>query len=451
MLDSARLSGALEAGTVLGAYRIVEHLGRGGMGDVYRAHDEALDRSVALKTISPQLASDEEFLARFKAEARAAARMSHPNVVQNYFCGEHGGVSFFAMELVDGTSLGRELARRGTIPWREAARYAVEAARGLEAAHEAGLIHRDVKPDNLLLTKTGVVKVADFGLAKRNAEASQTATGVIVGTPRYMSPEQAQAAPLDHRSDMYSLGATLFHLISGKPVFEGASAVIVCTKHLNEPPPRLEGVPPLLAETVARLLAKKPEQRFATWREVGAALEASARTEDAALAPTTIDPASPPPPARREPASAQARVLAAVADFFVGPVAVAFSGLAVAGVKPGAVHLLALGLALVVALFLGRSVGQRLAEVELVDATGGPAPVAARVAHFFLGQANVFVGTVSLLPWWKPDLDALFGSAGQVWAFGDALISTGLVELAFGVLTGRSMLERAFDVRLVRR
>jgi serine/threonine-protein kinase len=234
----------LSAGSKLGPYRIVGHLGRGGMGDVYRAHDEGLDRAVALKTISPALLADGDFVTRFRAEARAAARIQHPNVVQVHYCGEDSGTFYFAMELVEGTSLGELVRSRGALPWSEAARLAAQVARALDAAHVHGVIHRDVKPENVLVASDGHAKVLDFGLAKRVEDAGTTASGVIVGTPRYMSPEQAQGEPLDARSDLYSLGATLFHTLAGKPVFDGSSPMKVCMRQVQEPPPDLGPLAP---------------------------------------------------------------------------------------------------------------------------------------------------------------------------------------------------------------
>ncbi len=291
-----RPASAFAAGTVLGTYRIVSHIGRGGMGDVYRALDVNLEREVAVKTIVKALGADESFVARFKEEAKAAARITHPNLVQVHAFGEHEGTLFFAMELVSGRSLGDRL-RDGPVPWREAARFAAQAARGLEAAAAHGVIHRDVKPENLLVGADGAVKVADFGLAKRlQSDAVNTASGVIVGTPRYMSPEQAQGDALDWRSDMYSLGATLFHLVAGRPVFDGNSAMKVCMKHIQEPPPSLAsvapGVPDQLSRTVGRMLSKRREERYASYAVLVAELEAIASGSGEAV--TVLAPAPAP-------------------------------------------------------------------------------------------------------------------------------------------------------------
>ena len=299
----------LAPGKKLGPYRIIEALGKGGMGCVYRARDENLDRDVALKTIIRALAADAAFVARFKSEAKAAARIGHPNLVQVYSWAEEAGTLFFAMELVAGRSLG-DILKGGPIPWPDAVRHALGAARGLDAAAAQGVIHRDVKPENLLLARDGTVKVADFGLAKRVEDtAHATQTGVIVGTPRYMSPEQAQGEPLDFRSDIYSLGATLFHLVAGRPVFDGASAMKVCMKHIQETPPLLAsvapGVPESLSRAVGRMLEKKREDRPASYAALAAELEAilaSVRPgETIPVVTPQATPAPTPPPSGPKP------------------------------------------------------------------------------------------------------------------------------------------------------
>ena len=322
----------LAAGVKLGTFRIVNHLGRGGMGDVYRAHDESLDRDVALKTVSPSLLADAEFVERFRAEAKSAARIQHPHVVQVFSAGEAEGVLFFAMELVEGRSLGDLLRAKGPFPWPEAARIGAQVARALESAHAHGVIHRDVKPENILLAPDGSAKVADFGLAKRVSEAGLTASGVIVGTPRYMSPEQAQGEPLDERSDMYSLGATLFHLLAGQPVFDGSSPMKVCLRHIQETPPDIgkvvPGLPVELSSCITRLLAKRREDRPASYAVLANELEAVARLmaetvkipstgkgtavppEVAGLARPAPPAGLPPPPAPSAPASASASSVA---------------------------------------------------------------------------------------------------------------------------------------------
>ena len=185
-----------------GPYRVEDRIGAGGMGVVYRALDEALQRQVALKTLLPALAADPEFVARFKREAQSAAALNHPNITQIYTIGQEGSVPFFAMELIRGRSLEAILREKGAIPAAEAAGYVLQAAKGLRHAAQKKLIHRDIKPSNLMLTEDGVVKITDFGLAKAaRSETQLTATGEILGSPGYISPEQASGAALDARSD----------------------------------------------------------------------------------------------------------------------------------------------------------------------------------------------------------------------------------------------------------
>jgi serine/threonine-protein kinase len=201
--------------------------------------------------------------ARFQREAELVARISHPNVVQVYGVGEHAGVPYFAMELVDGESLARTLAKGGPMEPVAALRLAAQIARGLQAAHDHGIVHRDVKPSNVLLTRgpTGVLaKIVDFGVAK-GGEAGLTGTGAVLGTADYMSPEQAQGHPLDHRSDLYSLGVTLFRMLAGSLPFSGESAIGVIYKHVNLPAPDLRDARPDLPVEIARLLAKVLEKQ----------------------------------------------------------------------------------------------------------------------------------------------------------------------------------------------
>jgi len=270
----------IAADSRLGAYRILARIGRGGMGEVYRARDDALARDVALKTIAPNFASEEGLVERFRTEAQAAARVSHANVVQVYSCGEHEGTLFFAMELVAGRSLAERLAE-GPIPWAEATNYALQAARGLEAAAREGVIHRDMKPENLLLREDGVVKVADFGLAKVVAGAAISATGTMLGTPRYMSPEQARGErDVDARTDMYSLGVTLFHALTGSPPFPEESGIVVMSRHLFDEVPSVRSLRPSIsqetANLVTRMTRRRREDRFANMAEVAEALSADA-------------------------------------------------------------------------------------------------------------------------------------------------------------------------------
>ncbi|MDA1139027.1 MAG: serine/threonine-protein kinase [Planctomycetota bacterium] len=263
--------------TSLGKYKLTEELGRGGMGTVYRAHDAQLRRDVALKVLPKEYCQDPVTVERFVREARALGNLHHPNLTAIYDVGEAGGRYFFAMELVKGRPLSDILYERGRLPWEEAVQVAVQILAGLEAAHAAGLIHRDLKPGNIMLNKDGRAILMDFGLAKRDGENSLTEDGIILGTPDYMSPEQAKGHTLDRRADLYSVGVVLFHILSGRVPYSGKSSIKVLEKHVHEPVPALSEIvhdlPEGLSSVVARLMAKKPEDRFQTAGEVGSALK----------------------------------------------------------------------------------------------------------------------------------------------------------------------------------
>lgn len=285
----------------LGGYEIIKTLGEGGMGRVYLANQTSLARHVALKVLSPRLASDSQFIARFTREAFAAAQLTHHNVVQIHDIGvEHSkdgsDTNFFSMELVEGRSLGAVVAKAGKLDPEKAVGYVLQAARGLKFAHDHGLIHRDVKPDNLLLNTQEVVKVADLGLVKRagvsepaaavtlsHAQAAAAAEGktlpsAVMGTPDYMPPEQARdAGAVDARADIYSLGCTLYEMLTGRAPFAGRSVEAVLAAHASEevvPPDRVaHQVPSSLSQIVRKMLAKRPEDRYANMDEVIVALE----------------------------------------------------------------------------------------------------------------------------------------------------------------------------------
>ncbi len=260
-----------QEGTYLGHYRLVQKLDEGGMGAVYKAHEAALDRYVAIKVLSPQLAQDEEFVRSFLREARAVAALNHPNIIQIYFIGQHDDYIYFAMEYIEGAALDR-LDKQAQKPspkeWLELIR---QAATGLQYAHNHGLIHRDIKPSNLLLNELKMVKVADFGLARAAGSAGDASLSVAdsMGTPEYMSPEEAQGEKTDHRSDIYALGATLFHLLAGKPPFTGASGTEIMMHQIHTPLPSLKklnaNVPQSICAFVEKCMAKDPADRFETY------------------------------------------------------------------------------------------------------------------------------------------------------------------------------------------
>jgi uncharacterized RDD family membrane protein YckC/predicted Ser/Thr protein kinase len=266
-------------GSRLRHFEVKQVIGRGAMGTVYLGHDTSLDRPVALKVLAPDIAHDPAMKERFVLEAQAQARLVHPNVVQMYFVGEaEGGIQFFAMEYVEGPALDAVLQKGSPVAWPEALGYAVSAARGLKAAQEAGFIHRDVKPSNLLLDGKGGVKIFDFGLVKSmKGDSSLTQAGSIVGSPYYMAPEQGRSESVDHRSDMYSLGCTLYHLLCARPPFDAPSPVGVISMHVTEraAPVRTvaPAVPAALERVVEKLMAKAPSDRYVGYNELLSALE----------------------------------------------------------------------------------------------------------------------------------------------------------------------------------
>lgn len=268
-------------GRRLGKYEITGVLGVGGMGVVLAAHDTSIERNVAIKVLPAELSSDEIALGRFFAEAKSAGKLSHPNTVTIYEISQEGDTCYLVMELVSGGSAEDKLQRQGACSVSEATRMVIEACQGLSAAHDAGLVHRDIKPANLLLTKDGTVKVSDFGLAKRtqNQTLQMTKVGQIIGTPYYMSPEQCESREADARSDVYSLGATYYGLLTGKnPYSESGSVVQVMYSHCNADPPDPReirtDVPAACAQIIERAMAKRPEQRYQTAAEMRVDLEA---------------------------------------------------------------------------------------------------------------------------------------------------------------------------------
>lgn len=266
-----------EIGT-LGPYRVIKLLGRGGMGAVYAAIDTRLDRRLALKVMHPEFAADPAARERFLREARAAAQVNHDNVVTVYEADERDGVPYIAMQPLEGCTLEEQMRKTGAPPLPEILRIAREAAEGLAAAHEIGLVHRDVKPSNLWLqAPTGRVKVLDFGLARPlDTRIAVTQTGAVIGTPAYMSPEQARGEHLDHRTDLFSLGAVLYRMCSGRLPFEGPTTIaVLMALGMEEPPPLRElkpSVPQALAKLIHEMLAKKASERPGSAAEVATRL-----------------------------------------------------------------------------------------------------------------------------------------------------------------------------------
>jgi branched-chain amino acid transport system ATP-binding protein len=266
-------------GKEIAGFHIEQKLGEGGMGSVYLASQVRLGRSVAFKILpTAMMVNNPRYLKRFIREAKAAARLSHANVVQVYDAGADLEVHYIAMEYVPGVGLHQLLRKYGSFTEEEAVMIALQAAKGLRAAAKEGIIHRDIKPANLMISREGLVKVADFGLAKDIAdEAVITAQGHVIGTPSYMSPEQCSGQPVDFRTDMYSLGITLFEMLTGQRPFAAESSYGIIRAHLTEPVPDIAravpGIHPRLAPVVHRLLAKKPDERFGDFDELVRELE----------------------------------------------------------------------------------------------------------------------------------------------------------------------------------
>jgi len=273
---------ALPSGTKLGPYVIVSPAGAGGMGEVYQARDARLNREVAIKVLPAAFVRDPERLRRFQQEAQAVAALNHPNILAVHDFGEHEGSPYMVTEFLEGETL-RERLRPGTLPVRKAAEYAEQVARGLAAAHEKGIVHRDLKPENIFVTRDGRVKILDFGLAKLTrlegavpsdaaTLASQTEPGMVMGTVGYMSPEQVKGQNADHRSDLFSFGAILYEMLSGKRAFHGDTSVETMSAILKQDPPELtetnRTVPPALERIVRHCLEKNPEERFQSARDV---------------------------------------------------------------------------------------------------------------------------------------------------------------------------------------
>lgn len=263
---------------VAGRYAIVEELGRGGMGAVFLANDLMLDREVAIKVLPPELAVQAVLRERFVREAKLAGSLSHPNIVHVHAVEEHGDVLAIVMQFVDGETLTDRVQRTGPLDPSDLARLLQDTAWALGYAHGRGIVHRDVKPDNLMIERgTGRVLIMDFGIARQQRASGLTEVGHSLGTPHYMSPEQAAAETLDGRSDLYSLGCVGFFAATGRPPFDDASAHKLLVRHLTEPAPRIgalrEGFPGGLEEVIARCLAKDPAERFLSGEELAEAIE----------------------------------------------------------------------------------------------------------------------------------------------------------------------------------
>jgi serine/threonine protein kinase len=330
MVSDARIV----AETILaGRYRLVRLIDRGGMAEVWEGKDEILDRPVAIKVLHPRLAGDDQFQKRFRLEAVAAARLAHPNVVSTFDTGLDGGVAYIVMELVTGRTLRDALREEGPLPVAKAVAIAAAVADALHYAHEAGIVHRDVKPGNILMGQDGRVKVADFGIAKAATDRDLTQSGALLGTAKYLAPEQMSGQPQDRRSDVYGLGVVLYEMLSGRPPFTGDTDMAVAFQHAHAEPPKLRELRPEISRrldsVVLKAMAKAPEQRFATAGAFRSALLAMPldHDEDDGDITTAMFVRDVPPPVhqyRVRPSFVVPVVLAAVVVVVLGTVAYLF-------------------------------------------------------------------------------------------------------------------------------
>ncbi|MGD8997928.1 MAG: protein kinase [Anaerolineae bacterium] len=285
------------SGTRLGKYQVHAEIGRGGMGTVYKAYDPTLDRFVALKVLAPHLAWEEEFVERFLREARSAARLKHPNIVTIYDVGRAGGWYYFAMDHVEGQTLADRIQQHGPMSLREVLAILRPLANALDYAHKRGLVHRDVKPANVIVGSGGQPTLTDFGIARAAAETRLTRTGAIVGTPEYLSPEQARGEAVVPATDQYSLGVVAYEMLSGKAPFKAESTPALLYKVVHERPPSLRGERPDLSEAVEevleRALAKEPTQRHSSCQAFVDALGRAVPAPASSLStPTQAEPAA---------------------------------------------------------------------------------------------------------------------------------------------------------------
>src|SRR5579885_1331473 len=263
----------------LGPYRLLSLLGVGGMAEVYRAYDPRLDREVAIKLLPIDLAKRPGFLERFRHEARIVARLDHPNIMPIYDSGEEEGVMYVVMPLMEGGTVRDRIAQRGVCSLREATSIVYQVALALHEAHQHGLVHRDVKPANILLAPGERAVLADFGIARALADGSESSVdepGIGIGTAEYMSPEQARGSPVDHRADVYALGIVLFQALTGRVPFAAADHFTTAYMQVHEPPPAPRSInphiPPAVEAVILKALAKDPNQRFQSAAAFGVAL-----------------------------------------------------------------------------------------------------------------------------------------------------------------------------------
>jgi uncharacterized RDD family membrane protein YckC/tRNA A-37 threonylcarbamoyl transferase component Bud32 len=353
-------------------FEVTRLLGRGGMGAVYLGQDTSLGRPVALKVLDPELGRDPDVVARFEREARAQARLRHPNVAQIHFIGEEDGLHFFAMERLVGPSLDVLLARGERLPWADALEHTLAAARGLRAALAEGFVHRDVKPSNLMLDPDSRIKILDFGLVKSmRGDAELTRDGAIIGSPLYMAPEQGRAENVDHRADIYSLGCALYHMLTGRPPFTAPSPVGIITMHVTDRPTAVRqlaaDVPEPVERIVERMMAKQPGDRFPDYDALIAALEAAR-------------------PGAQSLSGIRARFFALAVD--LTPIAVLAYFVSAWAYLAAAVYFIACH------RLLGRTLGKRLLRLRVTDRAGQRLTWRASTVRFFASSWGLLAWAV---------------------------------------------------------
>ncbi|MBQ6659960.1 MAG: serine/threonine protein kinase, partial [Lachnospiraceae bacterium] len=263
----------IKPGTYIGdRYEIIDKIGSGGMADVYKAKCHRLNRFVAIKILKPEFSSDEKFLSKFRAEAQSCAGLTHPNIVSVFDVGDDGDLHYIVMELVDGITLKSFIERKGRLDIKEAVGIAIQIAQGLDIAHQNHVVHRDIKPQNIIISREGKVKVADFGIARAVTGTTSTENLANIGSVHYLSPEQARGGYSDERSDIYSLGVTMYEMLAGRVPFRGDNAVSVALLHVTgEAKPISEinpSVTPSLEKIIAKCMQKKPDRRYMTTAEL---------------------------------------------------------------------------------------------------------------------------------------------------------------------------------------
>ena len=272
-------------------YEIIEKIGTGGMSDVYKAKDNTLDRCVAVKVLKQEFSENATFVSKFKVEAKAAAGLMHPNIVNVYDVGSENGIYYIIMELVEGITLKKYIEKKSRLSVNEAVSIAIQVSMGIEAAHNAGIIHRDIKPQNIIISREGKVKVTDFGIAK--AATSNTISSNVMGSVHYTSPEQARGGYSDARSDIYSLGITMFEMLTGRVPFNGDTTVAIAIKHIQEELPSMRDIVPDITDSVEQIVEKccqkSPDRRYQNVGELIADLKQSLISPNGSFVKTITD------------------------------------------------------------------------------------------------------------------------------------------------------------------